>query len=255
LSLTFQLPPASTVVPPPSQVLPVPSPQRPITPLFPNGCCSQKSDADSYTKQASQLKVPSRKRKSYRRSVLHRAALAAKAPSLPPPKKGSLRQAALAFVQRLQAVSALPLDTQSARKRPYSNSPSAPSPLAQRIRADIYVEESEVESPEKEILRSCPENSPTPISPCTRGFPLPAPLVFTPVSPKKSSCLNCDAEMAPGHQCDAKDSESDWLKCHVCECLRRETSLVLRGSRCPSCGITAGLPSCLLCNCEPCNCQ
>ena len=27
-------------------------------------------------------------------------------------------------------------------------------------------------------------------------FPLPAPLVFTPVSPKKSSCLNCDAEMA-----------------------------------------------------------
>ena len=110
-------------------------------------------------------------------------------------------------------------------------------------------------APERDILRSCPESSPTPMSPCTRGIPLPAPLVFTPVPQKKPSCLNCDAEMAPGHQCDATDSESDWLKCHVCECLGRETSLVLRGSRCPSCGITAGLPSCLLCNCEPCNCQ
>ena len=159
-----------------------------------------------------------------------------------------------ACVQRLQAVSAFPLDTPSARKRPLSISPSAPSPLAQRIRADIHVEESEVESPEKEILRSCSENSPTPISPCTRSCPLPAPLVFTPVPPNKSSCLNCDAEMAPGHQCDATDSESDWLKCHVCECLGRETSLVLRGSRCPSCGITVELPSCLLCNCEPCKC-
>ena len=257
LSLTFQLPPASTVVPPPSQVLPVPSPQRPTNPLFPKGCSPQKSDADSNTKQkhASQMKVPSKQRKSYRRSVLHRAALAAKAPSLPPPEKGSLRQAALACVQRLQAVSALPLDTQSAKKRPLSNSPSAPSPLAQRIRADIHVEASEFESPERDILRSCPESSPTPMSPCTRGIPLPAPLVFTPVPQKKPSCLNCDAEMAPGHQCDATDTESDWLKCHVCECLGRKTSLVLRGSRCPSCGITAGLPSCLLCNSEPCNCQ
>ena len=84
-------------------------------------------------------------------------------------------------------------------------SPSVPSPsnlppLAQRIRKDIEVEESEVESPEKEVLRSLTflENSPSPLSPRTKGIPSPAPLVFTPV---KSSCLNCDAEMAPDHQC------------------------------------------------------
>ena len=102
-------------------------------------------------------KVSSRQRKSYQRSVLHRAALAA--PSLPPPKNGSLRQAAQACVQRLQAVSALPKSLQNSKKRPYPDSPSAPSPsnlspLAQRIRSDIQVGESEeVESPEKEILR------------------------------------------------------------------------------------------------------
>ena len=157
---------------------------------------------------------------------------------------------------------------------PFPDSPNAPSPshlppLAQRIRADIHVLESELESPEH--LRSPPRpvNSPYPISPCLKGLPSPAPLVFTPVPSRKSRCLNCEGEMTPDHQCQATDSnwedieneqcnvtdsESDWLKCHVCECLGRETSLVLRGSRCPSCGITAGLPSCLLCNCEPCKC-
>ena len=44
-----------------------------------------------------------RRRKNYQRSVLHRAALAMS--SLLPPKSGSLRQAAQACVQRLQAVS------------------------------------------------------------------------------------------------------------------------------------------------------
>ena len=34
--------------------------------------------------------------------------------------------------------------------------------------------------------------------------------MFTPVPPKKSSCLNCDAEMTPDHQCDAMDSDSSW---------------------------------------------
>ena len=39
-----------------------------------------------------------------------------------------------------------------------------------------------MESPEKEVLRSPPrlENSPAPFSPCTKGIPTPAPLVFTP---------------------------------------------------------------------------
>ena len=141
--------------------------------------------------------------------MLHRAALAV--PSLPPPKNGSLRQAALACVQRLEADSAL----QSANKRPLPDSPSAPSPsslppLAQRIRKDIQVGESEIESPEKEILRSppFPENSPSLISLRAKGLPSPAPLIFTPVPSKVSSCLNCEAVMTPDHQCEATDSDS-----------------------------------------------
>ena len=152
LNLTFQLPPASEVVPPPSHEFTFPVPQRPIHPLFPQGCFPQKSDSGS--KHAPQKKLSSKQRKNYRRSVLHRAALAAT--SLPPPKTGSLRQAALSCVQRLQAV---PVGAQSSKKRPSPGSPSVPSPsnlppLAQRIRLDIQVCDSKVDSPEKEVLRS-----------------------------------------------------------------------------------------------------
>ena len=114
--------------------------------------------------------------------MLHRAALAA--PSLPPPKDGSLRQAALVSVQHLQADSASP--TQSTNKRSYSesDSPSALSPsnfppLAQRIRSDLQIGE---ESPERELLRtrSTPLKFPSPSSPRVKGFPPPAPLAFTP---------------------------------------------------------------------------
>ena len=83
LNLTFQLPPSSEVVPPPAHVFPAHVPQRPIQPLFPQWCSPKKSVADS--KHASKVRVSCRRRKSYRRSVLHRAALAA--PSLPPPEK------------------------------------------------------------------------------------------------------------------------------------------------------------------------
>ena len=116
--------------------------------------------------------------------MLHRAALAA--PSLPPPKNGSLRQAALASVHHLQAVSASPVDTPSTRKRSYSesDSPSALSPsnfppLAQRIRSDLQIGE---ESPERELLRNqlTPLKFPSPSSPGVNGFPPPAPLAFTP---------------------------------------------------------------------------
>ena len=216
LNLTFQLPSASEVVPPPTHVIPVPAPQRPIQPLFPQGYFPQKSAADSNTNHASKKKVSSKQRKSYQRSVLHRAALAM--PSLPPPKKGSLRHIALASVERLQAVSAVPVSTQSVKKRPFPDSPNAPSPsnlhpLAQRIRKDIQVGESEVDSPEREILRSSPfpGNSPSPISPCIKGFPSPAPLAFTPCKApsEKSSCLNCDAVMTSDHQCEALSSDSD----------------------------------------------
>ena len=82
----------------------------------------------------------------------------------------------------------------------------------QRIRSDIKVGESEIESPEKEILRSSPfpENSLKTPSPCVKCLPSPAPLVFTPVLPEKSCCVNCDAEMTPDHQCDAMDSDGNW---------------------------------------------
>ena len=116
--------------------------------------------------------------------MLHRASLAV--PTLSPPKNGSLRQAALASVQRLQADSASPVNTQSTRKRSYSesdspnsHSPSKFPPLAQRIRSDLQIGE---ESPERELLRtqSSPLKSPSPSSPRVKGFPPPAPLAFTP---------------------------------------------------------------------------
>ena len=168
----------------------------------------QGSSADSRTELASQKNVSSKQRKSFRRSVLHRAALAA--PSLPPPKNGSLRQAAQACVQRLQAASASPVDPHSAKKRPLSDSQSTLSrsnllPLAQRIRTDIQIGENEAESPEKLRSTPCPEGSPSPISPCAKGFPSPAPLVFTPVQPQRSKCVNCDAEMTPDHQCECEE--------------------------------------------------
>ena len=199
LNLSFQLPPASEVVPPPSHVPPVPAPQRPISPLFPKGCFPQGSGGESRTKVAS-----SKQRKNYWRSVLHKAALATS--SLPAPVNGSLRQAAQACVQRMEI-------TQSAKKRPLPFSPSAPSPqrspLAQRIRADLQIE---VESPEREILRSqqSPEKSPSPSSPpCAKEIPLPAPLVFTPAKKLESTtCLNCEAEMVPDHQCQVERPQS-----------------------------------------------
>ena len=50
----------------------------------------------------------------------------------------------------------------------------------------------------------------SPISPCTKGFPSPAPLVLTPSPSKESSCFNCEAAMTPDHQCEAVDSDSNW---------------------------------------------
>ena len=126
LNLTFQLSPASEVVPPPSHVPPVPAPHRPIHPLFP---------------ESTSPKVASkRQRKNYQRSVLHRAALNAASSTFPPPKNGSLRQAASACAQRQQTDL---VSTQSAKKRPLPNSPSHIPPLAQRIRKDIQIGESE----------------------------------------------------------------------------------------------------------------
>ena len=130
LNITFQLPTASEVIPPPthvpSVVPPRVPPQCPIPPLFPNGWVTKGPGGANSKSQAPPKKVSSRLRRSYQRSVLHKAALAA--PSLPPPENGSLRQAALACVQRQQAVSASPVNTPSTKKRPLSDSLSALSP-------------------------------------------------------------------------------------------------------------------------------
>ena len=195
LNLTFHLPSASELVPPPFHVSPVPVHQRPAQPLFPRGCFPQGSDPKSKPPPPKSKPPPSkvtsrRQRKNYQRSVLHRAALAATSSTLPPPKNGSLRQAASACVQRLQAGPALQVNAQTAKKRPLDSTTSLSniSPLAQRIRADFKIAEREIESPEKELLRSqpSPEKPPSPISPSSaKGFPPPAPLAFTPAKLKE----------------------------------------------------------------------
>ena len=217
LNITFQLPQAAEVIPPPTHVPSEVRPQRPITPLFPHGWVPKGSGRADSKSQAPSKKVSSRLRKSYQRSVIHRAALAA--PSLPPPRSGTLRQAALACVQRQQAVAASPVNTPCTKKRPFFESPSALSPpnlppLAQRIRSDIGIAESEGESPEKEMLRSqpSPEKSPSLISPpSAKGFPPPAPLAFTPL--KTLSETREGFETPATHQvvvCEVAKEDSDW---------------------------------------------
>ena len=214
LNLTFQLPPASEVVPPPSHEFPVIAPQRPIHPLFPQGCFPKKSDTGSNTKQCPQKKVSAKQRKSYRRSVLHKAALAM--PTLPPPVNGSLRQAAQACVQRLQAASALPVSTPTTKKRSYSesDSPSALSPsnfppLAQKIRSDLQISE---ESPERELLRTQPTPMKSPSLSSPRGFPPPSPLSFTPtkIQVEQVAEISLESDLESGSESDLEsDSEDD----------------------------------------------
>ena len=179
LRLTFELPSPSESIPPPINPAFFAPPRNLGTSTFP-----QETGTDPIPPPP---KVTSRQRKNYRRSVLHRATLAAS--SLPPPKNGSLRQAAQACVQRLQADPTLQVSPLiGARKRVQSCSPSPSpsnrSPLAQRMRTDFQIGEHEMESPERESLRSqsYPEKTPSPpISPpSVRGFPPPAPLSFTP---------------------------------------------------------------------------
>ena len=103
------------------------------------------------------------------------------------------------------------MSTKSAKKRPASPSvpsPSNLSPLAQRIRKDIGVGESEIESPEKEVLRSPTflENSPSPLSPCMKEIPPPAPLVFTP-SKIQEDAAETELEKSKDAEEKSKDAE------------------------------------------------
>ena len=175
LCLTFDLPSPSESIPPPNHPALFSPPRNLMKPSFPQGSVSDPKPVPP--------KVTSRQRKNYWRSVLHIAALAAS--SLPPPKNGSLRQAAQACVQRLQVDPTSHVSMSSVRKEVLSSSPSSPSnhsPLAQRIRTDLQIGESEVESPERELLRSqpAPKNSSCISPPSVKGFPPPTPLLFTP---------------------------------------------------------------------------
>ena len=208
LNLTFKLPKASEVIPPPFFSSPAPLLKRPIIPLFPEGYAPQKG------KPMQAPKLPSRRRKNYRRSVLHKAALAM--PTLPPPVNGSLRQAAQACVQRLQAASALPVSTPTTKKRSYSesDSPSALSPsnfppLAQKIRSDLQISE---ESPERELLRTQPTLMKSPSLSSPRGFPPPSPLSFTPtkIQVEHVAEISLESDLESGSESDLEsDSEDD----------------------------------------------
>ena len=85
--------------------------------------------------------------------------------------------------------------------------------MAQRIREDLQISENEVDSPEREMLRSqiFPEKSPPPSPPCVKGFPSPAPLVFTPSKTQE------DTEIPVGNVKDVK----------CCNCERLMTGLAI----------------------------
>ena len=92
--------------------------------------------------------------------------------------------------------------------------------MPQRIRKDFQIEESEVESPEKEILRSAPilGNSPTPVSPLVKDFPSPAPLVLTPVPP------------VPLFFTPPKSQERSEMPANIAEEISAENVVALEGS-------------------------
>ena len=96
LSLTFKLPSASQVIPPPFNVSPVPAPQRPTHPLFPGGFPSKSTPVAEAKLEVRREQVSCKKRKSYRRAVLHRAATSAL--SLPPASENTLRSLATVAV-------------------------------------------------------------------------------------------------------------------------------------------------------------
>ena len=142
LSLTFQLPSASEVIPPPSHVSPLPAALRPIPPLFPRGCAPMKTPVAQANTKFSQEQVSCKKRKSYRRAVLHRAATTAL--SLPPAKENTLRSLAATAVAAaaFKAESSLPPTKSSVKQfpplspaeglSPFTSPPAAPCPNCEK---------------------------------------------------------------------------------------------------------------------------
>ena len=90
---------------------------RSIPPLFPIGCATKKSPVAQANVKFSQDQVSCKKRKSYRRAVLHRAATTAH--SLPPGNENTLRSlaatAVAAAAAAVKAVSSSPPDKSSVK--------------------------------------------------------------------------------------------------------------------------------------------
>ena len=200
LNLTFCLPPPSEIIPPPLPSFPHPIPphysrrpgaptpptKRPIVPLFPPG------EAPIFPKLQTPRPSPgphqtptlsSKKRKSYRRAVLHRASQATA--SLPAALPGTLHWHCVGLLQRAVAAVTCPQpaapnpqqhpqaapnspplqEAQSSGKRLRSPSPDT---LSQKLRQDFDLEsedDSSSPSPSPERLREAsPSSSPLPLN-------------------------------------------------------------------------------------------
>ena len=268
LNLTFQLPAASEVVPPPSHhpVYPAPASQVPIHPLFPKV---------SKTKPACQKNPSSKQRKNSSLSPPMNGQATQvcvqplqAAPALLENTQGTKKRP----LSDLQSAHSPSNPTPLAQKIRSDFQIGNESPERELLRTQPTLVKSP--SPSSPRVKGFPPPAPLAFTPpkIQEGCETPAPLVFTPVPPEKYSCSNCEAEMTPDHQCEAviaasslsstplgspnrtigrrifpkkfvkemeKDTFQRTVKCHVCACLGRETSMVPCGSKCPSCGITA----------------
>ena len=190
LSLKFHIPSASEVVPPPLLIPPVSAPQRPIPPLFPSAGTSKRVPL-AEAKTEIPKEVSYRKRKSYRRAVLHRAATTAL--SLPTAGENTLRslaKAAVAAATTARAVSCLipqncgavagslpPVSLSPAYLSPNSLPPNSLSPNS----------------------LSPASLSPAPLPPASLSL---AEAGCSSSSPPVPKCPNCEEELNATHQCD-----------------------------------------------------
>ena len=212
LSLKFHLPSASEIVPPPLHIPPVSAPQRPIPPLFPRAGTSKRAPL-AEAKIEIQKEVSCRKRKSYRRAVLHRAATTVL--SLPTAGENTLRAlatAAVAAATTARAVSCLV--PQNTAVRQCSSLSSGSLPPAILSPASL--------SPASLSYSSLSPASLTPASPSPASLSA-AEAVCSSTSPFVPACPNCGKELNPAHQCDdvplASSSGTNGLLCDVAKTL------------------------------------
>ena len=170
LKVTFQLPQAGDIIPPPPSFLPA-STRPPITPLFP-----RKTDHGSLPQSQSS----SKKRKSYRRAVLHRAAHAAVSPPMP----GSLRAACQKVVKA------------GCQQLPPAN------PLMSA--ADCSVGPSSLIGGTASESVSCKPSTSSVVKANNES------------ATKMATCQNCEEKMSPAHQCELAPQTDPLPLCHYC---------------------------------------